>query len=263
MVPTAAAQSSAVGSPSSPGPNRTATSPGSTGSSPQSSTIWSMHTRPAMRPVAPGQPYRRAVAGGPRDAVGVPERHQGQGRLGRGGVRVAVRDALTGRHPLGQHHPGAHRHRRPQAEGLGPARARARSTAMPGPDQVEMGVGAGQRGGRVRDVAHRRRDAVRASATASPSRERGQLPVGGRVVRARRRGRSGSRRRRPRSGRRPAPSPPPRTAPATRPAVAPPRASPVSILRWTRAGPPGPARPPATISSSWADRRPPRGRRRR
>ena len=74
-----------------------------------------------------------------------------------------------------------------------------------------------------------------------PLAEDGELTVGGRVVRARRRRRSGSTRRRPRCPRRPGPSRPPRTAPATRPAVAPPRDSPVSILRWTRAG--RPARP--------------------
>src|SRR2546421_6895498 len=47
MVPIASAQSSAVGSPASPGPKSTATSPADTGSSPQSSTTWSIQTRPA------------------------------------------------------------------------------------------------------------------------------------------------------------------------------------------------------------------------
>src|SRR4051812_22741370 len=52
MVPAAAAQSCAVGSPSSPGPNSTAGAPGRAPAAsrpgPRATTNWAMHTRPAV-----------------------------------------------------------------------------------------------------------------------------------------------------------------------------------------------------------------------
>src|SRR6266498_5598361 len=53
MVPSASAQSCAVGSPRLPGPNSRTSSPAATGSSPVSTTNWSMHTLPEMRRRAP------------------------------------------------------------------------------------------------------------------------------------------------------------------------------------------------------------------
>ena len=168
MVPQAAAQSSAVGSPASPARTRRPRRPLATGSSPQSTTTWSIATRPAIRRRRPPQPHLADRTGGPRDAVGVAERDQRQRGLRRGAVRQSVRDAVVRGHPLGQRHGAAQGHRRPQ-----PGRGEHRVDAVQAdaaPAQVEEGV---------RVVEHRRAcwpgDAIGPGCPCSP---RGRAPPG-------------------------------------------------------------------------------------
>ena len=103
MVPVASAQSCAVGSPSSPGPNSTTSSPAA------DRVVAEVDARTG--PCRPGRRSsgagRRAAPGRPLVAsrghpVGVPERHQGQGGLAAGRVDVPVGDAAAGRDPLDQ-----------------------------------------------------------------------------------------------------------------------------------------------------------------
>src|SRR5262249_49591897 len=99
---------------------------------------------------------RAGVAGRPGHPLGVPERHDRERRRGRSAVRVAVRDALPRGYPLGEHDPcpGGHRRTQPEAaprDGRQPVHRDADAY------QVEVGVGAGQRGRRVGDVPVPRR----------------------------------------------------------------------------------------------------------
>ena len=71
-------------------------------------------------------PHRRGVAGRAGDAVAVPGRHEADARVVVGDPGVAVGDAVTGRDRLAHHQPGAHRHRRAQAEPRGRRRAPGR-----------------------------------------------------------------------------------------------------------------------------------------
>src|SRR2546430_932900 len=126
MVPIASAQSSAVGSPPSPGPKSTATSPADTGSSPQSSTTWSMQTRPATVrrfPASHTGPRLEACRGTPSPypsgttarvvspavarpgAVRLGGGRDGRGRvggLGAGGVGAGVDFQVAGGGPAGR-----------------------------------------------------------------------------------------------------------------------------------------------------------------
>ena len=93
MVAAQPAQSRRVGSPSSPGPNRVAISPGPTPASPTSSTTWSIDTvptigtrRPRSSTVAPASVAESEMLRG--IAVGVSERQQREPRAAVGAVRA-------------------------------------------------------------------------------------------------------------------------------------------------------------------------------
>ena len=173
-------------------PNSTTSSPAATGSSPQSSTNWSMQTRPAIcgacRRAPPGRRRRRAGARRRRSRAG-PAPAWSPARW----CRCGRRRRPAGRHPLGERtaraasSPAAARRRLPAAP------ATARRPRCPGRTRSKCAVGPGQRGGRVGHVPVARVDAEPLG-DGQRLGEHGELRamVG---CRARPRRRSGSRRR--------------------------------------------------------------------
>ena len=248
MVPTASAQSCAVGSPRSPGPNSTTSVPGRRQLAVQVDDEL-VHADPAAdRAQRVVDPHRRGVAGGARDAVAVPGRHEADGGVAVGDPGVAVGDAVAGGDRLAHRQPGAHGHRRAQAEPRGARRApgRGRTTrCRTGPGRSAP-TGAGRA---AAELARWRTSGSSPAAAASVERlaEGRLLGVVGGVV-----GLVAGGEVRPDAGDRD-PARPPRAsaARANRSSqsarAAPPRDRPVSTLSCTRAP------PTAAISSSSVD----------
>src|ERR671918_755551 len=90
----------------------------------------------------------------PHVAVGVADRHRGDGRLTLQPVAVAVRDGLAGREPPHHRDPGAKRHGRAEVNGALQLRPREDPVHPDAhPDQVEVGLGSDDGRSRVGGVA--------------------------------------------------------------------------------------------------------------
>src|SRR4051812_20044495 len=117
-----------------------------------------VHRDPARDgpPLAADQ-HRAGAGGVPRDAVAVPDGHQAEGRLAGGDVVMPVTDAVTARNVLHERDGRRQLHDRPQPEVGGGTDLGARRDPVEGdtgPYEVEVGLGEGERGGRVGDVPH-------------------------------------------------------------------------------------------------------------
>ena len=161
MVSSQRAHSAAVGSPASPGPNRTTSSPGGddgvrgVGGRPEVDHDLVHAHAPDDRSAPTGQLHRHRPSEPSGHPVGVPRGDQCEYPVAGSDPFVTVRDTFPGGDPFDQRDPGAERHDRTQSVMVRRLERVEAVDGDAGPDEVEVQVGAGEGGRGVGQVPPR------------------------------------------------------------------------------------------------------------